>query len=87
MERRAEFKCKLEIHRLDNLKEEPHRVQSLGGLRLRQPIESARGLKRTWRNGCLISVVGSEDDATHFLFFEVGTAVFLPREHDIVPAL
>ncbi|PPS03608.1 hypothetical protein GOBAR_AA17054 [Gossypium barbadense] len=41
----------------------------------------------TWRNGCLISVVGPEDDAAPFLFFEAGTAVFLPSEDDIVPAL
>ncbi|PPS07426.1 hypothetical protein GOBAR_AA13235 [Gossypium barbadense] len=41
----------------------------------------------TWRNGCLISVVGPEDDTTPLLFFEAGTSVFLPREDDIVPTL
>ncbi|PPS04193.1 hypothetical protein GOBAR_AA16469 [Gossypium barbadense] len=41
-------------------------------------------LRGNWWKGCLISTVGPEDDAAPFLFFEAGTAVFLPREVDIV---
>ncbi|PPS04402.1 hypothetical protein GOBAR_AA16259 [Gossypium barbadense] len=36
---------------------------------------SSWGPKGTWRNGCLISVVGPKDDDVPFLFFEVGTTV------------
>ncbi|PPS02224.1 hypothetical protein GOBAR_AA18436 [Gossypium barbadense] len=67
IEGQAEFHCELEVHQLDDLKEEPPRFSRQEG--------SDRGPKGNWRNGCLISAVGPEDDAAPFLFFEVGTAV------------
>ncbi|PPR88271.1 hypothetical protein GOBAR_AA32418 [Gossypium barbadense] len=80
MERRAEFQCELEIRRLDYLKEKPLRVSC-------QEASDRVSQLNLFKNGCLISAVGPKDDAAPFLFFEAGTAVFLPREDDIVPAL
>ncbi|PPS16626.1 hypothetical protein GOBAR_AA03949 [Gossypium barbadense] len=79
MEGRAKFRCELEVCRLDDLKEEPPRFS-------RQEGSDHVSNLNLFKNGCLISMVGPEDDAAPFLFFEAGTAVFLPREVDILDA-
>ncbi|PPS12727.1 hypothetical protein GOBAR_AA07906 [Gossypium barbadense] len=45
---------------------------------------SSWGPKGNRRNGCLISMIGPENDAASFLFFVAGTTVFLLCEVDIV---
>ncbi|PPR96314.1 hypothetical protein GOBAR_AA24361 [Gossypium barbadense] len=70
MEGRVEFYCEFDVRWLDDHNEEPSWINQQKGF--------DRGPKRNWRNGCLISAVGSNEDDATFLF-EEGTAVFLPR--------
>ncbi|PPR98052.1 hypothetical protein GOBAR_AA22615 [Gossypium barbadense] len=86
MKLRAEFQRELEIHRLDDLKKEPPRRPTPRGRACNIRNSSSWGPKGNSRKGCLISMVGPKDDAAPFLFFDAGTAIFFPREDDMVCA-
>ncbi|PPS12602.1 hypothetical protein GOBAR_AA08045 [Gossypium barbadense] len=76
MEGRAEFECELEVHQLDDLEKEPPWVnRQKGSYRVSQ--------LDLFKNECLISAVGPEDDAAPFRFFKVGTTIFLLRRFDM----